>query len=108
MKLIVAIINSDDSQNVLSEITKAGFYATKLSTTGGFLRAGNLTLLMGIEDDKVDELLDLLRANCRKREELTPVVPSSIEGGIMPAIPVPITVGGATVFVIDVEQFHKM
>lgn len=107
MKLIVAIINSDDSQNVLSEITKAGFYATKLTTTGGFLRAGNLTLLMGVEDEKVDELLDLLRANCRKREELTPVMPS-IEGGIMPAIPVKITVGGATVFVIDVEQFHKM
>ena len=107
MKLIVAIINSDDSQNVLSEITKAGFYTTKLSTTGGFLRAGNLTLLMGVEDDKVDELLEILRANCRKREELTPIMPA-IEGGIMPAIPVQITVGGATVFVIDVEQFHKM
>lgn len=107
MKLIIAIINSDDSQNVLSEITKAGFYATKLSTTGGFLRAGNLTLLMGVEEDKVDELLELLRLNCRKRDEITPVMPS-MEGGLIPAIPVKITVGGATVFVIDVEQFHKM
>lgn len=107
MKLIIAIINSDDSQNVLSEITKAGFYATKLSTTGGFLRAGNLTLLMGVEDDKVDELLEILRNNCRKRDEITPVIPS-LEGGLVPAIPVKITVGGATVFVIDVEQFHKM
>lgn len=107
MKLIIAIINSDDSQNVLSEITKAGFYATKLSTTGGFLRTGNLTLLMGVEDEKVDELLELLKANCRKREELTPVIPS-MEGALMPAIPVKITVGGATVFILDVEQFHKM
>lgn len=107
MKLIIAIINSDDSQNVLTEITKAGFYATKLSTTGGFLRAGNLTLLMGVEDDKVDELLEILRNNCRKRDEITPVMPS-LEGGLVPAIPVKITVGGATVFVIDVEQFHKM
>ncbi len=107
MKLIIAIINSDDSQNVLGEVTKAGFYATKLSTTGGFLRAGNLTLLMGVEDNKVDELLEILRTNCRKRQELTPIMPS-IEGAIMPAIPVEITVGGATVFVIDVEQFHKM
>ncbi len=107
MKLIIAIINSDDSHNVLSEITKAGFYATKLSTTGGFLRAGNLTLLMGVEDNKVDELLRILRENCRKREELTPIMPS-MDAGIVPAIPVPITVGGATVFVIDVEQFHKM
>lgn len=107
MKLIVAIINSDDSQTVLSEITKAGFYATKLSTTGGFLRAGNLTLLMGVDDDKVDTLLEILRTNCRKREEITSVSPA-FESGVMPAIPVQITVGGATVFVLDVEQFHKM
>lgn len=107
MKLIVAIINSDDSPNVLSEITKAGFYATKLSTTGGFLRAGNLTLLMGVEDEKVDELLYILRENCRKREEITPVIPS-MEGSLVPAIPVKISVGGATVFVLDVDQFYKM
>ncbi len=107
MKLLIAVINSDDAHNVLNEITKAGFYATKLSTTGGFLRAGNLTLLMGVDDDKVDELLEILRANCRKREELTPVVPT-YSSGIVNAIPVKITVGGATVFVLDVEQFHKM
>jgi len=107
MKLLVAIINSDDSHNVINEITKAGFYATKLSTTGGFLRAGNLTLLMGVDDDKVDELLDILRENCRKREEVTPVIPA-YDTGVMNAIPVKITVGGATVFVLDVDQFHKM
>lgn len=107
MKLIVAIINSDDSQSVLSEITKAGFYATKLSTTGGFLRAGNLTLLMGVEDNQVDELLEILRANCKKRKEITPLMPS-INSGLFSAMPVEVTVGGATVFVIDVEQFHKI
>lgn len=107
MKLIIAIINSEDSHNVLGEITKAGFYATKLSTTGGFLRTGNLTLLMGVEDEKVDEILDILRENCRKREEITPVMPN-YDTGVYNAIPVKITVGGATVFVLDVDQFHKM
>ena len=107
MKLLIAVINSDDSHVVLDEITKAGFYATKLSTTGGFLRAGNLTLLMGVDDDKVDELLEILRTNCRKREELTPVVPT-YSSGLVNAIPVKITVGGATVFVLDVDQFYKM
>ena len=107
MKLLIAVINSDDSHIVLDEITKAGFYATKLSTTGGFLRAGNLTLLMGVEDEKVDELLEILRTNCRKREELTPVVPP-YSSGLVNAIPVKITVGGATVFVLDVDQFYKM
>lgn len=107
MKLLIAVINSDDSHVVLDEITKAGFYATKLSTTGGFLRAGNLTLLMGVEDDRVDELLEILRVNCRKREELTPVVPT-YSSGLVNAIPVKITVGGATVFVLDVDRFYKM
>lgn len=107
MKLLIAIINSDDAHKVTDEITKAGFYATKLSTTGGFLRAGNLTLLMGVEDEKVDELLELLRKNCSKREEITPVIPA-YDTGVMNAIPVKITVGGATVFVLDVDQFHKM
>ena len=107
MKLLIAVINSDDSHIVLDEITKAGFYATKLSTTGGFLRAGNLTLLMGVEDEKVDELLEILKTNCRKREELTPGVPT-YSSGLVNAIPVKITVGGATVFVLDVDQFYKM
>ena len=107
MKLLIAVINIDDSHVVLDEITKAGFYATKLSTTGGFLRAGNLTLLMGVDDDKVDELLEILRANCRKREEVTPIIPT-YSSGLVNAIPVNVTVGGATVFVLDVDQFHKM
>lgn len=107
MKLIIAIINSEDSHAVLGEITKAGFYATKLSTTGGFLRTGNLTLLMGVDDDKVDELLDILGKSCRKREEVTPIVPS-YASEMVNAIPVKITVGGATVFVLDVDQFYKM
>lgn len=107
MKLLIAIVNSEDSHKVIDEITKAGFYSTKLSTTGGFLRTGNMTLLMGVEDDKVDELLDIIRKNSQKREEITPVIPS-YDTGVMDAIPVKITVGGATVFVLDVDQFHKM
>lgn len=107
MKLLIAIINSDDSHKVLDEITKAGYYATKLTTSGGFLRSGNLTLLMGVEDDKVDNLIEILRQNCRKREEVMPVLPT-YASEVISAIPVKITVGGATVFVLDVEQFHKM
>lgn len=106
MKLLIAIINSDDHK-ALDELTKAGFYVTKLSTTGGFLKSGNLTLLMGVEDEKVDDVLGILRTNCRKREETTPVIPA-FETGNFTTIPVKITVGGATVFVLDVEQFIKM
>ncbi len=107
MKLLIAIINNDDSHRVLNEIGRAGLYATKLSTTGGFLRTGNLTLLMGVEDERLEDALEVLRQNCPKREEMTAAIPSFAED-IMSAAPVKITVGGATVFVLDVEQFHKM
>ena len=55
----------------------------------------------------MDELLEILRANCRKREEVTPIIPT-YSSGLVNAIPVNVTVGGATVFVLDVDQFHKM
>ena len=61
MKLIIAIISNDDSYDVLSELTKVGFDATKLSTTGGFLSAGNVTLLIGVEDSRVDDVMEILR-----------------------------------------------
>ena len=60
MKLIVAIINNDDCPSVLSELTHQGYGATKLSTSGGFLRAGNSTLLIGTEDDKVDAVISVI------------------------------------------------
>ena len=60
MKLVIAIINSDDCHAVLSEITHAGFSATKLSTSGGFLRAGNVTLLIGVEEERLDTLIDII------------------------------------------------
>ncbi len=107
MKLVIAIINNDDSQKVLSEIGRAGLYATKLSTTGTFLRAGNMTLIMGVEDERLDETLEILKENCSRREDIVPVM-QGVEFDFLPAMPAKVTVGGATVFVLDVEQFHKM
>ena len=69
MKLVIAIINNDDCPTVLSEITKAGFSATKLSTSGGFLRAGNSTLLIGVEEDKVDSLIEIIgKFSCKRKQ----------------------------------------
>ena len=107
MKLIVAIINNDDCPGVLSGLTEKGFGATKLSTSGGFLRAGNATLLIGTEEEKVDEVISVINEFSRKRTQLVSPSPSFMaEGFISRAVEV--TVGGATVFVLDVEQFHKM
>lgn len=107
MKLITAIVNKEDSRTVNAELVKAGFFATRLATTGGFLMAHNVTFLVGTENNRVDECIRIIAKHSSKRREL---VPSgvSMELGDMMAMPVEVEVGGATVFVTDVERFEKL
>ena len=107
MKLLIAIINNDDCPTVLSEITREGFSATKLSTSGGFLRAGNSTLLIGVEDDKVDTLVELIGKFSKKRKQLIQTTPS-FNSEFFGSVPVEVNVGGATIFMLDVDQFIKL
>ena len=107
MKMLIAIVNNDDCPTVLSEITREGFSATKLSTSGGFLRAGNATLLMGVEDDKVEQLIGIIGKFCSKRKEIVQTTPA-FNADFFVSVPVEVHVGGATVFVLDVEQFTKI
>ncbi len=107
MKLIVGIVNTDDCHTVLGELTSNGFSATKLSTSGGFLRAGNATLLVGAEDDKVSEIIDIFKRFSSKRTQMIETSPS-LTGEAFITMPVEVTVGGATVFVLDVDQFYKL
>lgn len=60
MKLILAIVSNDDSSSVSSALTKANFQVTRLATTGGFLRAGNTTMIVGTDDDKVDQAIEII------------------------------------------------
>ncbi len=107
MKLIVAIVHKDDAAEVTGRLTKAGFMSTRLSTTGGFLRAGNVTLLIGTEDEKVDDAIAVLGECCSRRTEVISTAAGNYEQ-FFPALPVEVTVGGATVFVLDVDRFLKM
>lgn len=107
MKLIFAIVNGDDSQSVSKALTKKGFFATKLASTGGFLSAGNTTFLICTEDYLVDEVLDIIKAKSHKRKQYVPSVPS-LGIGSYDSFPVEVSVGGATVFVTDVERFEKV
>ncbi len=104
MKLIFAVINDDDVRGVTDALTESEVQATRLSSTGSFLKAGNTTLLICLDDDKVGEVIELIRSHCKKRKQL---LPSSHIGGAFSTYPVEITVGGATVFVTDVERFEK-
>ncbi len=108
MKLIIAIVNKDDSSALTAKLGKAGFMSTKLSTTGGFLKAGNVTLLIGVEEEKVDECLAIMEESCSRRTQMVSTAAGNHADQFFTSLPVEITVGGATVFVVDVDRFIKM
>ena len=109
MKMVLAIINYDDSQDVISSLMKAGFSITKLATTGGFLRAGNTTLLIGVDDAKLQGTLDIIEKVCKSRKQMA-ASPTPMGGAsnVYTSFPMEVTVGGATVFVLTVDQFMKL
>ncbi len=109
MKLIIAIVQDNDSTRLVRALVKNSFSATKLASTGGFLREGNTTLLVGVEDEKVDEALNLISKVCKPREQMiTPMAPGP--GPVDSFFPssVRVQVGGATIFVLPVEKTIKM
>ena len=107
MKLIYAIVSSDDSSAVSAALTQNGFFATKLASTGGFLKAGNTTFLICTEPENVGRVISIIAEHSKKRKQM---VPSSASYGVgmYTSFPVEVTVGGATVFVLDVERFEKL
>lgn len=107
MKLILAIVNDDDASTVSGALTKSKISATKLATTGGYLKSGNTTFIIGIDDELVDTAIEIIGNNARKRTQIIQD-PSPYGTVNTMAMPLEITVGGATIFVLDVESFHKL
>ena len=107
MKLILAIMSNDDSPAVSSALTKENYQVTRLATTGGFLRAGNTTLIIGTEDDRVERAIEVIGEYSRRRTEVVPST-ASYDIGRYASFPMEVQVGGATIFVVDVEQFVKL
>lgn len=107
MKLILAIVSNDDSQNVTTLLTKENYSVTRLATTGGFLKAGNTTIIVGTEDEKVDHVIQLIGEESKKRVEVVPSS-ASYDLGRFASFPVEVEVGGATIFVLDIQQFLKL
>ena len=108
MKLVIGIVNSDDAGDLLAEITQASFQATKLSTSGGFLKMGNATILVGVEDEKVDEVIGIFKNCCSRRTQMVSTTPPFMGEGFLSATPVEVTIGGATLFIIDVDKMIKL
>ncbi|WP_159888057.1 cyclic-di-AMP receptor [Paenibacillus puerhi] len=107
MKLVIAVVQDKDSNRLSNALVKEGFRATKLASTGGFLRAGNTTFLIGTENERVSEALQVIKANCKIREQMvTPVSPMGGTTDSYIPFPVEVQVGGAAVFVLPVERFE--
>ncbi len=108
MKLIIAIVQDDDAGRLISELMNGGFGVTKLATTGGFLRSGNTTLLVGVDDERFDACMSVIEKVCKSRKQMANS-PVSMAGsaGMYNSFPIEVTVGGATVFVLTVDQFVK-
>ncbi|HFI0463415.1 TPA: cyclic-di-AMP receptor [Streptococcus suis] len=108
MKLIVAVVQDQD-KNILSDaFYEADIRATKLSSTGGFLRSGNTTFIVGIEEERVDEVLDIIKQSSQSREQfISSPVNLDVSLDVTAAYPVKVKVGGATVFVLPIDAFHQ-
>ena len=105
MKLILAIVNNDDAHFVNSSLRSEGFFVTKISSTGGFLMSGNSTFLMGVEDSLVEKAIEIIKTHSKKRTQSVPYE-SGYHGSVCTSSTV--TVGGATVFVLNVEDCRHL
>ncbi|PLS15099.1 hypothetical protein CVD28_24115 [Bacillus sp. M6-12] len=106
MKMIIAVVQDKDSNKLSNALVEHNFRATKLATTGGFLKAGNTTFMIGTDDIRVDKALQIIKENCQSRDQLVaPVSPMGGNADSYVPYPVQVEVGGATVFVLPIENF---
>ena len=97
MKLVQAIVHNDDADAVVNALLAQGYRATRMGSTGGFMRAGNTTIVSGVEEGQVDEVLDVIKQNVKSRL-YTPAWPKAEE----------VEVSGAIVFVMNVERLERL
>jgi uncharacterized protein YaaQ len=105
-RLILAVVQSEDAEDAVAALTGSGLRVTRLASTGGFLRQGNTTLLVGLPAARVADALALLRATCRTRSAhvAVPAEPPSLVHNYL----IEVEVGGATVFVVDVVGYEQL
>lgn len=108
MKMLIAIVQDQDSHILMDELSDRDFRMTKLATTGGFLKSGNTTLLMGVDEGRIQEALQIIEENCKSRDITTSMMSVTMPGDAYIPYPVEVKVGGATVFVMDVEDHIRM
>lgn len=105
-KLLICVVHRDDSGRVIGAFQERGLRVTQLGSQGGFLRARNATLLLGLEDDQIEPALAILEENCQTRTEQ---VPMELLGGMDTAwLPTEVTHGGATIFILPMDEIRRI
>ena len=109
MKLVVAVVHNEDAGALVDALLEAEHRATRLHSSGGFLKQSNATIIVGVDDDKVEAVLGIVRETCTSRTQVVNPMPPIMEPGefFMP-YPLEVEVGGATVFVLTVERFERL
>ncbi|MDI9459953.1 MAG: cyclic-di-AMP receptor [Bacillota bacterium] len=106
MKLVITVVEDNDVAFLMESLIKNGYQATKLASTGGFLLQGNTTLLIGVQNEQVEPVLEIIRSTCAPRKKIIPQIAPELPTAI--GVPVEIEAGGAIVFVIDIQEFWKL
>jgi uncharacterized protein YaaQ len=109
VKLIVAIVHNEDAGALVDALLDKEYRATRLHSSGGFLKQSNATIVVGVEDAQVDDVMAVVRENCTSRTQVVNPMPPIMEPGefFMP-YPLEVEVGGATVFVVPVDRFERL
>lgn len=107
MKLMLIIINNEDVMSVTQALLKNKYYVTKLSTTGGVINSGNTTLLLGVEDNHVEKVKEIV-SNLSKTRKKKVVADETSDLNVFSFLPSSVKVSGATIFVLNVDEYHKL
>ncbi len=109
MKLLLAIVQDADAGKLQRALIEGGYQSTKLASTGGFLREGSTTFLIGLEDHEVDDAKRIIHEVCRERTKvLTSKLSLQEPHEALVTKPTEVTVGGAVVFVLNVEEYTRL
>ncbi|MDZ4721548.1 MAG: cyclic-di-AMP receptor [Roseiflexaceae bacterium] len=109
MKLVIAVVQRQDAGELLEALTSHGHRVTRISSEGGFLREGNVTLLIAIQDHETDPVLKDIREHCYTRTRyVSPLPPVAESGEFYPPAPIEVQVGGATVFVLKAAGIERL
>src|SRR5579871_5631256 len=108
MKLVLAIVQDRDVDLAIERLTQEKIAVTRVATTGGFLRQGNSTLLIGVDESKIDHINAILRDTCQRRKMFMPIAAGITDPAYGLHNQIEVEVGGATVFVVDVEHFEQI